>query len=311
MSNQHTIKIQDLVKTQYEVITLRTKDSVEVALEKLSSKNFTSAPVLDDNNKIWGFIDVVDIMLFLVKVTTKEQHSRVSPPSTSLSTDDIGVIAKRSGEFALSSLLQVLSTDQPRHDPYYPLTGDMGIQDAIEIFLRGVHRIAITNNSNHIVHILTQSNIIKYLAEDPTRMGLRAELKVSEFSRLKTNLVTITTDLQTVDAFKLMADKRLNSLAIVNKLGALVGSISATDLKGLKEFKFMRLLLPVSEFVAEIRKEQGRHAEFAVTCNEDSTLKRLVELTVLEQIHRIYLVDKNKIPLAVISLTDLIRESFL
>jgi len=289
---------------------LRTKDSVESALEKLAAKNITSAPVLDDHNKIWGFVDVVDLMMFLVKIATKEQQSKVTPPSTSLSTDDIGMIAKRSGEFALSSLIQVLSTDQPRHDPYYPLTEDMGIQDAVEIFVRGIHRIAVTNINNHIVRILTQTNIIKYLANNPTTMGLRAEQPVSKFGRLRTELVSVTPDTLTVEAFKLMAEKRLNSVAIVNKEGVLMGSLSATDLKGLREFKFMRLLLPVSEFVAEIRKEQGRNAEYVVKCYQNTSLKRLVELVNHEHVHRIFVVDDNNRPLAVVSLTDLIRESF-
>ncbi len=75
---------------------------------------------------------------------------------------------------------------------YYPLTADMGVVDAVEIFLRGVHRIAVTNNEGKITHIFTQSSLIKHLAEDHFRMGGEAEGVVGESG--KGSLVTVTRD---------------------------------------------------------------------------------------------------------------------
>ena len=55
------VKIKDIVKEQ-RIVILHTKDTVETALEKLQKNGITSAPVIDDNNHIWGFLDVVDLL---------------------------------------------------------------------------------------------------------------------------------------------------------------------------------------------------------------------------------------------------------
>jgi len=306
-------KIGDLVKTQYQVVVLHTKDTVETALEKLENRHITSAPVLDEKNKIWGFLDVVDLMLFLVRIVTKTRQSTVSPPSDSLTTDDIAIIARRSAEFSLSSLFQVISSSpqKKRNDSYYPLTSDMTLQDAVEIFVRGVHRIAMTNNANKIVHILTQFDIMKYLVEDTTRMGLKAEIQVGKINLLQKEIISVLPETKTVDAFKAMAEHGLNSIAIINKEGVILGSLSSTDMKGLREFQFMRLLWDVSQFLSVVRKEQGRDGDFLVCCGAETQLKRVVEIIYHEHVHRIYIVDDNKRPLGVISQTDIIRECFI
>jgi CBS domain-containing protein len=303
--------VVDLVKDQRPVVYLKTKDSVNSALAKLAEANITSAPVVSDDGKIHGFVDVVDLLLFLVKICTKQQESKVSPPSTKLTTDDMGIIAKRSSEFYLSSLFEVLADNQLRHDAYYPLHYNAALKVGVEIFLKGVHRIAVTDDSNRIFHILTQSNIIRWLGQDTSRMGLKADLSVSKMDTKKLNaLITIPSTTRTIEAFELMKKTGVSSLAVVGKEGVLEGVISASDLKGLKEFAFGRLLLPLSEFLVQVRKEQGKPADFTVTCDAAADLKTVVSRIVQTKVHRVFVIDNAHRPVGVISLTDIIAEVF-
>ncbi len=97
----------------------------------------------------------------------------------------------------------------------------------MEIFVKGPHRIAVTDDSNHIVHILTQTNIISWLAEDTTRIGLKAEIPAKKFMQ---PVVSVYQSTLAIDAFRIMSEKGLTSLAVVQD-GILVGTLSASDLK--------------------------------------------------------------------------------
>jgi CBS domain containing-hemolysin-like protein len=72
----------------------------------------------------------------------------------------------------------------------------------------------------------------------------------------------------------------------------------------------MRLLDPVSKYLAETREEQGRSSDFVVCCDGDTLLKRAVELLAQNNVHRIFVVDKFHILEGVLSMTDIIRECF-
>jgi CBS domain-containing protein len=106
------------IEDQRVVVTLNTHDSVSTALSKLANYNITSAPVIADDGKFHGLVDVVDLLLFLIRVCTKEQKSNVTPPSSKLTTDDLGIISRRSGEFYLTSLFEVLSMHLLKCDTY-------------------------------------------------------------------------------------------------------------------------------------------------------------------------------------------------
>ncbi len=64
--------------------------------------------------------------------------------------------------------------------------------------------------------------------------------------------------------------------------------------QGLREFKFMRLLSPVSEFIRELRKEQGRNPDYIVSCKADTKLRDVVDTVTAERVHRIFVVDGGK-----------------
>jgi predicted transcriptional regulator len=119
-----------------------------------------------------------------------------------------------------------------KQEPYYSLTLESNLADAIQIFKGGAHRIAITNSSQiKLVNILTQSNIIKFLAEDSTRMGIKAESAVREMHNFQKNVISIPSTWKTFDAFKKMVDCNVTSVAVVNEKGVLIGSLSCSDLK--------------------------------------------------------------------------------
>jgi predicted transcriptional regulator len=81
------------------------------------------------------------------------------------------------------------------------------------------------------VNILTQSNIIKFLAEDSTRMGIKAESVVRDMHNFQKNVISVPSTWRIFDAFKKMVDHNVTSVAVVNEKEVLIGSLSCSDLK--------------------------------------------------------------------------------
>jgi len=295
-----SILIKDLVsKNQSNVIFLQSSDTAAYALKAFDKYNITSAPILGSDGKIWGFLDVVDIVIFLTNKTSKQSN---------LTSEELCKIAERSAEFNLGQIADVLNISQ--RNSYFPLNADQTLKEAVEIFRRGPHRIAITSHSNNIVNILTQTNIISWFAKDITRMGLKAEYQAKNFMQ---PIVFVYPETLTIEAFKLMADKGLSSVAVIENdtnNQSLVGTLSATDLKNINDLKFMRLFLPVSEFLASVRKEQGRPLNYQVKCFDDTPLKEVVKKLVHEHVHRIFVIDHRQQAVGVISIFDIIKGVF-
>jgi len=305
---QHSVLVKDLLKHQW-LVTLSVKDSINKALEKLSVNKITSAPVVDENERIYGFLDVMDLLTFMVNQVTQPTNTPRLSTSRSLTMEDMDSLTKRSAQFEVSSLLDVV--DSVQHcEPYYPLEETQPLKVAIEIFLKGVHRIAVTDSQKKLVGLLTQTNVIRYLNQDPTLMGFKGTEEIDKMNMLQRHVVSISPSFLTIDAFRTMQEKRLSSLGVVDSNGVLVSILSVSDLKGLKDFHFRSLLLPVIDFLAEVRKDQKKPIDYVVSCGMNSTLKQVIHIMLKEQVHRVFIIDENRRPLGVVSQSDIIREVF-
>src|SRR5262249_16745930 len=117
--------------------------------------------------------------------------------------------------------------DLSRRNPYYPIDEGASIKEIVDIFLKGPHRIAVTNQLNKIVSIVSQTDMIKWLAKDTTSLAFAAEKPSSSIMK---SVVSVPSFTKAIDAFTVMSEKNLISLAIVDN-DTLVGVLSATDLK--------------------------------------------------------------------------------
>jgi CBS-domain-containing membrane protein len=117
--------------------------------------------------------------------------------------------------------------DFSRRNPYYPIDESGSIKDVVNIFLKGPHRIAITNQHNKIVSIVSQSDLIRWLAKDTTSLGFAAEQTAKQIMK---KVISVSPNSKAIEAFRLMSEKNLTSIAIVDN-EVLVGVLSAADLK--------------------------------------------------------------------------------
>jgi len=124
----------------------------------------------------------------------------------------------------------------------------------------------------------------------------------------------ISEDAIAIDAFKMMMDKDVSGLAVVDAEGKLTGNISMNDLKAVNTDgrMFWRLYQTVKNFLLKIRKENnekdGERPHRMVVVKERETIEAVIRKLADNKVHRIYIVDERHKPIGVISLKDVLLE---
>jgi predicted transcriptional regulator len=296
--------LRNLIQNQ-KLIHLLPDETVESAFEKLYHHRITCAPILENKQSIIGLVDILDLMTYLVKVCTKPLTDTYVGESRKITTDDMSMIRKRSADFRLASVKDVV--DYSKRNPILFLFEDQTVRDALDAFAsQGVHRLVLRKKESlEITGILSQTNVVQALANDSSFQKFQSS--VGDLKNKTENLVTVGQHELAIDAFIKMHENSLSSVAIIDHLGHLSGNLSAADLNGAMD-NFTKLLRSTHDYIGAIRKEQGRQVDFVASIAPKTSLYDAVQMMNKQRIHRVYTVDEQKKPLAVISFTDILKE---
>ncbi|CAL9173809.1 unnamed protein product [Musa hybrid cultivar] len=174
-----------------------------------------------------------------------------------------------------------------------------------------------------IENVITQSAVVHMLAEC---VGLHwfenwGSKKLYELGLpiMKPNrLLKVNEEEPVLKAFKLMREKGIGGLPVVNESGErAIGNISIRDVQYLltapEIYKDYRSIT-VKNFLTAVRSYLEEHQEASpmlrdlVTCKRDDTLEDIILRLDHEKIHRIYVVDKEENLQGVITLRDIISK---
>jgi len=249
---------------------------------------------------------VLDLLAFLVKTSTKSLVDDTTGESRSLTTDDMRMLRKRAKDFQLAKVQDLV--DYSKKSPWVVLYDDQTVADAMEIFSTNIHRVILfKRDSNKMLGILTQTDVVRFMAEAQKTQFL---IPLSQLKNKTEKLVTVSQSDLAFDSFIKIHDKGLSSVGVLNHLGQLIGNLSAADLR-LAAKDFTLLLRSTKDYLALVRKVEGRPPGFTVSVSgETILLQKCVDIMGAQKVHRIYIVDTDQKPLAVISFTDILREIY-
>jgi len=279
---------------------LHPNQSVYDALATFAKHNITAVPVGKDESNVIGFVDTLDVLSFLVKTCTKILTRTEVGESRSLETDDVKMLSKRAKDFKLSDLEKII--DMSKRDPYETVGEGENLSAALPKFQQGIHRVGVLDKNGKLVGVLTQGKVIRKLLDTWNR-----NVAVKDVKLKSEKIISVPPHMKVIDAFLKMQEDNLSSIAVIDG-SVLVGTLSSSDLRVLLNYDFPRLLYSVQEFLASIRKEQGKKADFIIHCSPEANFKEAVRLAMDNHVHRIYIVDERMNPKGVISLSDIIKE---
>jgi len=285
------------------------------AFSALVKNNIYSAPVYDTaKRELLGFVDMLDIVVFLVNIIESEQGS-----NRDLASQDFYTLLEQVSKFRTEHVRAV--ADLSKRNPMVPVSHNAPVKEVLRIFAQsGTHRVPVLENPWTVSNVLTQTDIISWLAKNITlhkegghehhnHLGPIGKKTVAEVFPNRAQVVSIKGEEHAIEAFKLMAHYRITSVAVVDQAGALLSNLSAKDIKVIEpDAIFTKLYKSCTEFVAATRLHEYNTHYPMIYCKLDSTLEEVIQRLAFMRIHRIYVIDENRKPINVISLGDILNQ---
>lgn len=136
------------------------------------------------------------------------------------------------------------------------------------------------------------------------------------------DLLTVTPSTPLSEAVKLLVDRHISGLPVINDEGKLVGVISESDLmwreQGIEQPPYMIFLGGVIYFKNPLTYDRDLHKALGQTVGEvmtphaisisaDTTLPEAARIMHDKKIHRLPVVDENNHPIGIITESDIVR----
>lgn len=335
-----------------KVLVIKDDSTVDAALKALSKAKVLSAPMISsaESDPI-GFVDVKDILLsflsflepqanlwsmkMLERMALLEEQGQAFG-QTKLS--DLPSEMGHDGQFifhkqAKGSLLELI---------FYGL-GLKGSKEEADEAPRNTlvsHRFGFFDTEGNVTNIISQSDLIAFLATNLSSLGPISSETI-ESLHLFHPVQSVRPEVSAIEAMKIMKDKGLSSLGVVNHEGSLIGNFSASDFRSLTSEHFGSLALPLAEFLAlshrtefvwhtehpsnqtaeaarkfasdHIHRKHPHHpgeevGQALVLVSPSENLGSLLVKLATNRIHRVYVVDDKEKPLGIVTLTDILKK---
>ena len=129
---------------------------------------------------------------------------------------------------------------------------------ALENMVRtGAHRLAIVNDLNRVVGIMTQSMLVSMIRQNMYLLPSLSKTAVEDFDDLVGPVYTVAETELAINGFNQMLSRGVSGLAVVDEEKTLGGALSVRDLRGVGTDgeHFSRLFLPIKDYKAAARKD--------------------------------------------------------
>lgn len=315
--------LRDLLKAKERpsvVTTFMHNMPVGDGLKALSDSGILSAPVLvnasiedRDFGTYMGMVDVSAVLEALIRDVDRKLQEQKEKHNEKDAVAARWTLFRELGESFLNRLLITVT-----HDDKASLCHVQENQGSLWDLIRNsfmhadtkaphVHRVAIFNSVGRIKNIISQSDVIRFLASKVAFFGPLRHQTVEQLGFLS-EVVCVPETLSTLETLRLMYSKKLTGVGIVDEAGKLVSNFSVSDLRGIVKEDFLRLEMPVRAFTRLAKLHQYRRtiSEAVTTVSASTTLEELLDLFSKTGYHRLYSVSEDGKPNGVITLTDIL-----
>jgi len=312
-------KIDDIWPAISSATTFQLSTTIRDALSILEKNMILSAPVLSGDGRLVGFVDVLDIILYIARLVPTNINWELASEDQ---MKEFFQSARKFDDTPLSEVIEYVRDILLYSDRAIRVTRNTSITELVDIFYNGAHRVPVMSDDGlKLLGVISQTDLMNILVQC---MGLlhRAErtktLAELEFGE-KESLITVHSLEKVVDVLKRMNQvlkKPVSAVPVVDGDGKLIANFSASNLTGLNQANFGNLLLGVYEFLLKAREEgkekfqkafQGLKSLHPITCTMESTFQSVVFNMVTNRVHHLWVVDKEEKPVGVVSMTDLFK----
>jgi len=298
------------------VITVKNTATIGHALKLMTDHRILSVPVVNETGKPLWVLGMFDLMAYFIN------HFDESDFQNDFYHKFTHLVSDKFKELSQKNVSAIEATADYTLDPVDVVDQDSSLAEAVKLMLvKKAHRILVCSSKGEIINLITQSRVMQFLP-GIIEASPNCRKTVTDLGLGEKNVITVLSDKSAYFAFKTMIQRRVSGLAVVDGWGCLVGNISISDFKlcGYNS-KFWDLLgKSVHDYMKEIVAKPDMNIRTRelysipkdemplVKCYQDDSLQDIVKLFSFYGVHRLFVQDSKRKPVAVISLIDLLRE---
>eukprot|EP00658_Telonema_sp_P-2_P078125 TRINITY_DN7239_c0_g2_i4.p1 TRINITY_DN7239_c0_g2~~TRINITY_DN7239_c0_g2_i4.p1 ORF type:complete len:348 (+),score=85.70 TRINITY_DN7239_c0_g2_i4:136-1179(+) len=312
------------------LVALPSDSTVKDALDALSTHNILSIPVVvptdphpdpsvpDFSGQYLGTVDAGQLLLHLMRLVRSTSEPQVEAVAAEANVQEWELLQEAVNKLFSMRLVDLCGNDTAILFQHWldksvmelVQGGFLKAEDAGVVWrdMSPAHRVVLCTEQSRIDMVISQSDVVRFLAEHPSCFEpgvLDKSLEELNFlaaaPEVIPEVVAVAQSVTAIAAFALMEAKGVSGLAVLGAEGALVGSVSASDLRGMGQGEF-GLLMSVEDFMLVNKEEVACHAVLP-----SDTFDCLLQTFKEKRVHRMYVVNEEHSPVAVITLTDILR----
>ncbi|KAI8372268.1 hypothetical protein EDC96DRAFT_439104 [Choanephora cucurbitarum] len=248
------------------------------------NNKITSLPVFSHNStEVVSIINLFDILIYLVG------HNDKSIEKEKLKVND--------------PVEHVLGLDSDRESyRIHKVHFEDRLLETLRAFASGNHRALVIDfyQQEKKPWILSQTDIIRHIINHPDSVSGLLDLD-SCIQNLISNqaLVTVSETETALDVYRLMAEKNLSAIPVVDQHGEFKGDLCVEDLPSANLEHIDQLTLSCQEYI----KVVSGHL-LPTTATPDTTLRAILDSMIKQDTHRVWILDANKVT-GVVTMSDI------
>jgi len=316
-------------------VTVDLNENLEDAFRKLVNHNILAAPILGEDLTVVSILSVVDMLNIIVDFFEDIDLKHLSEKGSPIWTAIYQRLLEKRDEITHTKVTELLNKKLSEFtfiDPVFKVKYTDSVMKAVEIMVEHkAHRIVVIDDANRFVTFITQSRVVDLIStifhavpevhKTLSELGMKA-IAIKDVVSINQNEIVLS-------AFRLMKQKGVSAVAVLDNLGHVVGTISSQDIKLLQpDLIFLNFLgikivdylstLSDPEFMEKRRSNPVRNVALVqalktlnrkvLTCSITSdSLAAVVAVMNHYKIHRIFVEDDLGKPIGVISLHEILK----
>jgi len=286
-------KIADLFQGEkVELVSAKTSDPAIESLRKLIKARVLSIPLYDEQKKAYTAIfDIMDVLHFVTQAGGD------------------GTLSALEGNQLFKNKTSEEISNLSGRAHFVPISTSQPLMEALEVITQDyaqLHRLPVIDEKGKLVGILSQSRIVRFLGKHVTKFDF-GRLSVKQQNLGIREVFSIGVDNPVSAALKLIKEKEVSAVAIVDKSDKLIANFSASDLKLFGYDDKICKLANEGSSLKDFAERMKPSADYPVRVTKDATTAEVIRKCSTEGVHRVYVVDNAEKPIGVISLVDIIE----
>lgn len=299
MSSMKNVKVAEALGAlaSRKLISVETKTPLKDVLRTLHTNRILSVPVMENDKGCVGLVDVLDLVRFTALQFFSSQE-------TSVMDDNLQAAPElfRQFEFEDRTAGDLLK-QSPRSRNVQVLDKEATLGDVAKVLSHDTHRVLIGQGRD--AKLVSQSDIVRYLSERKDQLDRQVlDTPVGQLNIIHERVLHVAEHTSTIKAFCHLVRHNVGALAVLDRQQKLIGTISASDLRGITDENLNRLTLPVLDF---LKHTERKAPASIIRCSPNEKLDMAINKLVEAKVHRLWVTDENEKPVGVLALSDVIR----